>query len=192
MNTLLAWSPSYRLTGRKTPPVRETPRTPQTLEDSTRILGPHHPDTLTSRNNLAYAYRDAGRLDEAIPLYEQNLEDSTRILGTNHPNTLISRNNLAGAYRDAGRLDEAIALHGQILEDRTRILGPHHPNTLTSRNNLAYAYRAAGRLEEAITLHEQWTAGGFSDSACFVLQAAFFRSRKSLSASSGVRYPRAE
>ena len=26
--SLLAWSPSYRLTGRKTPPVRETPRTP--------------------------------------------------------------------------------------------------------------------------------------------------------------------
>ena len=37
-----------------------------------------------------------------------------------------------------------------------------------------------------------WTARCFSDSACFVLQAAFFRSRKSLSASSGVRYPRAE
>ena len=39
---------------------------------------------------------------------------------------------------------------------------------------------------------EAWTAGGFSDSACFVLQAAFFRSRKSLSTSFGVRYPRAE
>ena len=37
-----------------------------------------------------------------------------------------------------------------------------------------------------------WTAGYFSDSACFVLQAAFFRSRNSLSTSSGVRYPRAE
>ena len=37
-----------------------------------------------------------------------------------------------------------------------------------------------------------WTARCFSDSACFVLQAAFFRSRNSLSTSSGVRYPRAE
>ena len=37
-----------------------------------------------------------------------------------------------------------------------------------------------------------WTARCFSDSACFVLQAAFFRSRKSLSTSFGVRYPRAE
>ena len=38
----------------------------------------------------------------------------------------------------------------------------------------------------------KWTARCFSDSACFVLQAAFFRSRNSLSTSSGVRYPRAE
>ncbi|WP_430515765.1 transposase family protein [Actinomyces oris] len=45
------------------------------------------------------------------------------------------------------------------------------------------------RPPETITT---WTARCFSDSACFVLQAAFFRSRKSLSASSGVRYPRAE
>ena len=37
-----------------------------------------------------------------------------------------------------------------------------------------------------------WTARCFSGSACFVLQAAFFRSRNSLSTSSGVRYPRAE
>ena len=38
----------------------------------------------------------------------------------------------------------------------------------------------------------EWTAGCFSDSACFVLQAAFFRPKNSLSTSFGVRYPRAE
>ena len=42
----------------------------QNLEDRTRILGPHHPDTLTSRNNLASAYRAAGRADEAKALFE--------------------------------------------------------------------------------------------------------------------------
>ena len=51
-------------------------------------LGPHHPDTLASRNNLAGTYRDAGRLDKAIALYEQILEDSIRILGLDHPRTL--------------------------------------------------------------------------------------------------------
>ena len=135
------------------------PQLALTLTDSvTRAgdtLGPDHPSTLISRNNLAGAYRDAGKLDEAIALYEQTLEDRTRILGPHHPDTLTSRNNLAYAYQDAGRLTEAITLYEQTLEDRTRILGPDHPNTLASRNNLAYAYQAAGRLNEAITLYEQ-------------------------------------
>ena len=135
------------------------PQLALTLTDSvTRAgdtLGPDHPSTLASRNNLANAYQDAGRLDEAIALHEQTLEDSTRILGPDHPDTLISRNNLAGAYDNAGRLDDAIPLYEQTLEDRTRILGPDHPDTLISRNNLAGAYRDAGRLDEAIALHEQ-------------------------------------
>ncbi len=129
------------------------------LTDSvTRVgdtLGPDHPSTLTARNNLAGAYQTAGRLDEAIPLYEQNLEDRTRILGPHHPDTLTARNNLAYAYHDAGRLNEAIPLHEQNLEDRTRILCPHHPDTLNSRNNLAGAYDDAGRLDDAIELFEQ-------------------------------------
>ena len=129
------------------------------LTDSvTRVgdtLGPDHPSTLTARNNLAGAYQTAGRLNEAIPLYEQNLEDRTRILGPHHPDTLTARNNLANAYHDAGRLNEAIPLHEQNLEDRTRILGPHHPDTLNSRNNLAGAYLDAGRLNDAIELFEQ-------------------------------------
>ena len=135
------------------------PQLALTLTDSvTRAgdtLGPDHPDTLASRNNLAGAYQAAGRLDDAIPLYEQTLEDHTRILGPHHPNTLTSRNNLAGAYRDAGRLDDAIPLYEQILEDSTRILGPDHPDTLISRNNLASAYQDAGRLDDAIALFEQ-------------------------------------
>ena len=130
-----------------------------TLADSVNqascILGPDHAGTLASRNNLAYAYYDAGKLDEAINLFEQSFKESARILGPHHPDTLISRNNLAGAYNNAGRLDEAIPLYEQTLEDRTRILGPHHPHTLTTRNNLAYAYYDAGRLDEAIPLYEQ-------------------------------------
>ena len=119
------------------------------------LLGPDHPDTLTSRNNLAGAYREAGRLGQAIALYEQVLTDRIRVLDEDHPDTLTSRNDLAGAYREAGRLGQAIALYEQVLTDRVRVLGEDHPNTLTSRHNLAYAYREAGRLDEAIQLFEQ-------------------------------------
>ena len=119
------------------------------------MLGPDHPSTLASGNNLAGAYKSAGRVTEAITLYERVQEDYTRILGDNHPSTLTSRNNLAGAYHAAGRLTEAITLYEQVLPDRIRVLGEDHPDTLTSRNNLASAYHAAGHLTEAITLYEQ-------------------------------------
>jgi tetratricopeptide (TPR) repeat protein len=122
---------------------------------SEHVLGPDHPDTLNSRNNLATDYQDAGRLDEAITLHEQTLAASERVQGPDHPRTLNSRDNLALGYRAAGRVDEAITLHEQALAARERVLGPDHPHTLTSRNNLAIGYQAAGRVDEAITLHEQ-------------------------------------
>jgi tetratricopeptide (TPR) repeat protein len=128
------------------------------VTDSERILGETHPDTLTSRNNLANAYQDAGRLAEAIPLHERTLAEAERILGETHPNTLQSRNNLANAYQDAGQLAEAIPLHERTLADREQVLGETHPDTLTSRNNLAHAYQDAGRLAEAISLHERTLA----------------------------------
>ena len=128
------------------------------VADSERVLGETHPSTLTSRSNLAAAYRAAGRLEEAIPLYERTLADSERVLGETHPDTLASRNNLAAAYRAAGRLEEAVPLYERTLADFERVLGETHPRTLSSRNNLALAYRAAGRLHEAIPLHERTLA----------------------------------
>ena len=118
-------------------------------------LGPDHPDTLAARNSLAHAYRSAGRLGQAIPLFERSLDDREHILGSDHPDTLTSRNNLANAYRSAGRLGQAIDLHERSLDDRERVLGPDHPHTLTSRNDLAHAYQSAGRLKEAVPLFER-------------------------------------
>jgi hypothetical protein len=72
--------------------------------DCQRVLGGDHPDTLRSQNNLAYAFRAAGRLEEAVSLYEQVLADSERILGADHPHTRIIRRNaeIAAAERGSG------------------------------------------------------------------------------------------
>jgi len=71
--------------------------------DFERVLGPDHPDTLTSRSSLAVAHQGAGRPAEAIPLHEQTLAASERVLGSDHPYTLASRNNLARARHAADR-----------------------------------------------------------------------------------------
>ena len=135
------------------------PQAALSLSDAVHLLnetlGPDHPTTLASRNNLANAYRSAGRLEQAIPLFERTLEDRERVLKPNHPDILASRNDLANAYRSAGRLEQAIVLHKRTLEDRERVLKPNHPDILASRNDLASTYESAGRLKQAIPLYEQ-------------------------------------
>ena len=123
--------------------------------DLGRVLGSDHPDTLTAQNNLAAAYRDAGRFAEAILLFERTLAARERALGAGHPDTLSSQHNLAAAYRDAGRSAEAIPLFQRTLAAREQLLGPAHPSTMNSVGNLAAAYRDAGRFTEAIPLFQR-------------------------------------
>jgi RNA polymerase sigma factor (sigma-70 family) len=127
-------------------------------EDLGRLLGPDHPDTLSSRNSLAAAYLAAGRVDEAIPLFEQILAVRQRMLDPDDSEILVSQNNLASAYQDAGRIAEAIRLYELNLEIRERLLGSDHPSTLNSRGNLAAAYRDEGQVGKAIPLLEQTLA----------------------------------
>ena len=115
-----------------------------------QILGSNHPDTLTSRNDLARAYREAGDLDRAIPLLEDTLEARKRVLGDDHADTLITRSNLAFAYQQAGNLDRAIPLFEEVVAARERMLPSRHADTLTARNSLGIAYREARDLDRAI------------------------------------------
>ena len=122
------------------------------------VLGADHPDVLASRHSLAGAYESAGRLDEAITLYEEVVADTERVLGADHSDTLLSRHSLAYAYRAAGRLGKAIPLFEEVVADRVRVLGPDHPDTLASWGGLAGAYESVGRLDEAIALYEEVVA----------------------------------
>ncbi|MFI6744136.1 tetratricopeptide repeat protein [Nonomuraea sp. NPDC050451] len=106
---------------------RAIPLYKATLADFERVLAADHPNTLTTRSNLADAYRAAGDLERAIPLHEATLADSERVLGGDHPDTLTSRSNLADAYRAAGDLERAIPLH-----EAARDMLPNPANSITS------------------------------------------------------------
>ena len=94
--TLLEWIPGADHPNNLKERMAEAiPLLERTLADSERVLGARHPDTLTTRNNLAMAYRAAGRTTEAIPLLERTLADSERVLGADHPDTNAAREDLA-------------------------------------------------------------------------------------------------
>ena len=82
---------------------------------------------MTARNNLALAYLSAGRIPDAVAIFERNLADRERVLGSDHPDTLKALNNLASAQQSAGRTREATALFEQTLADTLRLLGPTIP-----------------------------------------------------------------
>jgi tetratricopeptide (TPR) repeat protein len=73
-------------------------------------LGPDHPGTLTTLNNLAATYWQAKQLDKSVPLFEDVLKRKEAKLGRQHPDTQQTLANLGVNYKDAGRLNEAIPL----------------------------------------------------------------------------------
>ena len=110
----------------------------QSLEIRQKVLGPEHPDTAQSLNNLAVLLQDAGKLGEAEPLYRQTLEIDQKVLGPEHPNTATALSNLALLIQAQGKLGEAEPLLRQALAIQQKVLGPDHPDTVESRNNLEH------------------------------------------------------
>ncbi|MBM4224058.1 MAG: tetratricopeptide repeat protein, partial [Gammaproteobacteria bacterium] len=144
------------------------------LRGANQILAADHPATLTSMNSLAEAYRDAGKLDQALPLHEETLKLRKAKLGPEHPDTLTSMNNLALAYYTAGKRDQALTLYEETLKLREAKLGPEHPDTLISMGNNSLHHASsqftvdkatqleifvgsltAGELDEALPLLEK-------------------------------------
>ncbi len=119
-------------------------------------LGPKHPDTLTSLDTLAGAYQDAGKLEQALSLFEETFKSIMKAdYGPEHQRLLTSMANLALVYLDAGKLDLALPLLKESFKLMKAKLGPDHPDTLMTMQNLASVYQATGKLDLALPLFEE-------------------------------------
>lgn len=126
------------------------------LDARTKMQGSDHLETLTTRQNLAYAYYYQGNeYDKAIKLLEHVHSTRQQLLGDDDVNTLMAGSYLALVYHADGRLQEAMSLYEQVIADRTRLIGADHEHTLVTRNNLAYAYSLQGLGPKAIDQYEQ-------------------------------------
>ncbi|KAK6214532.1 hypothetical protein LQW54_004253 [Pestalotiopsis sp. IQ-011] len=127
----------------------------ETLELRKSVLGPEHPSTLVSINNLANMLNSQGKYEEAEEMLRETLELRKSVLGPEHPSTLESINNLAVVLDSQGKYEEAEEMHRETLELRKSVLGPEHPDTLFSINNLALVLRSQGKYEEAEEMHRE-------------------------------------
>jgi len=127
----------------------------ETLKIRKAKLGPDHPDTLVSMNNLAQAYKDSGKLSLAVPLLEETVKLQKTKLGPDHSNTLATMNDLAWAYLAAGKPALALPVLEEILRLHKAKLGPDHLDTVTSMNHLAFAYWKLKKFDKSIPLFEE-------------------------------------
>jgi len=115
-----------------------------------RVLGPEHPDTLSTRHNLAFWRGEAGDAAGAVAAFAELLPIRERVLGPEHPDTLSTRHNLASWRGEAGDAAGAVAAFAELLPILKRVLGPEHPGTLSTRHNLASWRGEAGDAAGAV------------------------------------------
>jgi tetratricopeptide (TPR) repeat protein len=137
-----------------------------------QVLGPDHPQTATSLNNLAVLLDSTGNYAGARPLYERALAIKEQMLGPDDPSIALSLNNLAYLLYTMGDYAGARPLYKRALALAEQALGPDHPNTATILNNLALLLEDTGNTaaawsfyERALTIREQTLGPDHPDTA---------------------------
>ncbi|MGK8488325.1 tetratricopeptide repeat protein [Nocardia asiatica] len=102
---------------------------------------PGHPRLRSTRTALADTLRDAGRFEEAIPLYQANIDQQE--FGPDDSRTVRSVDGLALAYHAAGRFEETVRLFEAVFDRVIQALGSDHPLADEVRDHLAAARRTA-------------------------------------------------
>ena len=116
------------------------------LERRRTILGPHHPESLHTLNNLAVTIGDGGGTEEAITLLGDALDEED-FPQTIHPTHLQMRHNLghylmaSGDYQGAGEVLECVYL------DRCHVLGRGHAGSLRTLWTITENKAAMGQAD---------------------------------------------
>jgi len=124
----------------------------QAAQGRAQILGPEHPDTLSTRNVLGSALFMLGRGPEAEQVVHAVAQARSRVHGAEHPKTMRSWLLLAKILYQTGRPGDAWQIAQGISATRARVLGPEHVETLDSRNTEAWALHVLNRNPEALPI----------------------------------------
>jgi len=145
------------------------------LEAQERILGPEHPETLSSMTKLADLLEETNRFEEAFSLHHSALEIQERKRGAERPDTIKALNHFSYSLRKHGHASKSEPIDRKVVEGTMRVSGEVHPLTIHRRNNLVLSLIMLGKLAEARqVLATNWRLGGIGKS---VLAAALARNR---------------
>jgi CHAT domain-containing protein len=93
--------------------------------------------------------RDAGKYDEALPLFERVIETRKRILGPDDPDLAAAIHDLAVSYYYKGDYTRVEPLSNRALAIQEKALGRNHPQVAASLNLLTVLHLNKGDYEKA-------------------------------------------
>jgi tetratricopeptide (TPR) repeat protein len=128
-----------------------------------QVLGPEHPQTLTSMKNLGLLRARQGRYAESEEIQSETLQMLRRTLGNEHYETLASSVGLANVYVKQGKLATAERMLADALETQRRVLGPRHAGTAESLYSLACLETARGDRPAAIRFLRRAVEAGYAN-----------------------------
>ncbi|MBM3977585.1 MAG: tetratricopeptide repeat protein, partial [Planctomycetes bacterium] len=138
---------------------RAAPQAERARKLALEVLGPKHPNTLSSLGNLARLHEQRGEFDKAIAVGREFLAGCREVYGPAHPQTLTGALNVATYCRKGGKVAEEGEARRLHLELCRAARGADDPDALRALHNLGVWQQGAGQLDEArVTLGEALAA----------------------------------
>lgn len=122
---------------------------------SKELYGSIRDRTLSAGTNLALAYSEQRRFDEALTVEQQVIDMLTQTRGLNDPETLQARLNHAATLQESGKVAEALVEQQALVKPLTNVSGPDHAATLNVRHNIANTLLILGQASEAEKMHRE-------------------------------------
>ena len=118
-----------------------------------RTLGPQHPATANTLNNLSTLLDRRGRTAEAEPLQRRALDILEKNLGPLHPDTAAMLTTLAVMLDRKGELTESEALYRKAVDVARKAGNPRI--LLLNSSRLGFALAKRGRYREALPFYKE-------------------------------------
>ncbi|WP_150185348.1 tetratricopeptide repeat protein [Streptomyces venezuelae] len=135
-------------------PAKTLPYVNRVLKDAEKYLGNDHEATLSSRNNVAYAYMWTGQPKRAIPLLKETIASRERT-GDEGLEILVCRLNLARAYRDLKDFDTSLTITTSILDEAITTIGEDHPFIISIESALGGIYHETREHRKALDIQKK-------------------------------------
>lgn len=119
------------------------------------VLGPEHPDTLTSVSQLGSVLKSQGKYEETEVIYRRALTGYKKMLKSEYPDILINVSQLGSVLKRQSKYKETEAIHRRALTEREKMLKSEYPDTLINVSQLESILKRQNKYKETKVIYRR-------------------------------------